>query len=317
MKPMISTTELVSMQQPNGSFRQPSELTPSVAAFFASNNEITGPEFTGSFANQFGIENLAIKDRHYKLYQRILFDFKQDQFENTLDECKFFSDPLATSLLLRQSGHSSHPCGFISLDIWDTCYAAWRLLLEAQLDAASRCVLWILDQQKASGGWACSTQYPLEDSDTTAAILILLNRFQFMSGVNQAVRRGFDWLDSLETEEGSIKTFNEVFGVPSPDTTAATLVAKKVWGREVSSKSLEWLKMNNESYWYTSNSRMNSCLQFLHVVNIQGQLPLWGAAMNESSHNIRFMGNIYINSPLWRKCMGSLSNCNEAFELIA
>lgn len=301
MKPMISTTELVSLQQPNGSFRQPSELSPSVAAFFASNNEITGPEFTGSFANQFGIENLAIKDRHYKLYQQILFGFKQDQFENTLDECKFFSDPLATSLLLRQSGHSSHPCGFIALDIWDTCYAAWRLLLEAQLDAASRCVLWILDQQKVSGGWACSTQYPLEDSDTTAAILILLNRFQFMSGIDQAVRRGFDWLDSLETEEGSIKTFDEGFGIPSSDTTAAVLVARKIWRRDISNRSLEWLSENATSYWYSDNGRLISCLGYLGVLDKSKSADFWGTSIFRQTHNIRFMGGIYISSNLWNQ----------------
>lgn len=314
---MITASELVSMQRADGSFSQLAELHPSVGQFFTSNDDVVGSTFAESFAKQFGIENLAIKDRHYKLYQKILFNFDSSDFESLLDECNYFSDPLATSLLLRRSGHPSHPHGFFALDVWDTCYAAWKLLLEGQLGAASRCVLWILDQQKASGGWTCSTQYPLEDSDTTAAILILLDRFKFLSGTIQAVQKGLEWLDGLETVEGSIKTFDEDFGIPSPDTTAAALVARKIWGRDISERSLEWLSRNRSSYWYTSNSRMESCLRFLDVVDFPNLLPFWGASMSENPHNIRFMGGIYLQSPLWIKLINAEYNLDNLTGIVA
>jgi hypothetical protein len=304
----MTTSDFVSLQRPDGSFNQSAELLPSVGAFFTSNDSVVGVDFAKSFAKEFGIENLAIKDRHYKLYQRILFDFDNDQFEILLDECNFFADALAISLLLRQSGHPSHPHGFFALDVWDSCYAAWRLLLEGNVEAASRCVLWILDQQKASGGWACSTQYPLEDSDTTSAILILLDKFQHLNGAFQAVQRGFEWLDELETAEGSIKTFNEDFGIPSSDTTAAALVSKKIWKRNISEKSLEWLSKNNVSYWYTNNGRLISCLEYLGVSKSSMGIEFWGCSLFEQKHNIRFMGGIYISSSLWENSLNYDTN---------
>jgi hypothetical protein len=315
----MTTSDFVSLQRPDGSFSQSAELLPSVGAFFTSNDSVVGADFGTSFAKEFGIENLAIKDRHYRLYQRILFDFDNDQFEILLNECKFFSDPLAISLLLRQFGHPSHPHGFFALDVWDTCYAAWRLLLEDNVDAASRCVLWILDQQKASGGWACSTQYPLEDSDTTAAILILLDKFQYLSGTSLAVEKGFNWLEKLETIEGPVKTFDEDFGIPSSDTTAATLVARKIWKLSISPKALRWLDNNSGSYWYTSDSRIASCLRYLGSIDTQNRIPAWGMAMNEKGYNIKFMGGVFLRSSLWNDLIREVPNSSkeQSLEMIA
>jgi len=298
--------DVASFQLRDGSFRLPAELHSDVHGFFLANEQRLGTDFCFSFAERFGIGDFDLKDRHYTLYQNILYRYDSRKHTFLQEECRVFSDPLANSLLLRRANIRSHPGRFISLNIWDTCYCAWFLLNHGKEDAARRAVGWLLAQQSSSGGWSCSTEYPLEDSDTTAAIIILLKNFEKETKVVDAVTKGFHWLNKLITPDGSVKTFDEQFGVPTNDTTALALVAWKLWGHNTPHKCIEWLEGRNESHWYSSSCRLRSCTDYLGLTTSLPKLSGWGAEMQNARFNIRFIGDVRLNSALWSASINSL-----------
>jgi hypothetical protein len=280
------------------------------------NEQILGQEFVEAFAAEFQIGQNSVRDRHYQLYKDIVFNYRDGHFERCKRECEFFSDPLATSLLMRQEGNAAHPHGFIALNIWDTCYCTWALLGTCQITTVQKSVAWLLSVQDENGGWSCSTQYPLADSDTTAAVLILLSNFKNNPSARQAASRAFVWLKKLETNNGSIKTFDEDFGIPTADTTSATLVARQLWGLGWSRESFDWLKDQSESYWYTDNSRLNSCRRALGAIGTGVSEENWIEIVGRKTFSIRFIGDVYLDAPLWRSSL-SLSKKTSHRGLIA
>jgi hypothetical protein len=62
---------------------------------------------------------------------------------------------------------------------------------------------------------------------------------------------------------------------------------------------------------------MESCLRFLDVVDFPNLLPFWGASMSENPHNIRFMGGIYLQSPLWIKLINAEYNLDNLTGIVA
>ena len=294
--------EIASRQLSDGSFFCASELDGTVINFFDQRENLVGLEFAQSFSERFCIFDNAIKDRHYKLYQDILFRYRDDIYDSALAECRFFSDPLAESLLLRRSGQEAKPSSFIALDIWDTTYAAWHLLRAGEFDAAEAAVAWLLRQQKPSGGWACSTSYPIEDTDTTAAVILLLRLFSTWPEVAHSADRAFHWIERLSTPDGSIKTFDEAYGVPTTDTTAVCMAARKAWGLSVPTQSLNWLAEESTSHWYSSDSRLRSCKSYLGLTPSSDRRiePTdWRHDMQRRRFNIRFMGEVWLHSPIW------------------
>lgn len=302
---------LLKHRRSDGSFYLPAHLHPNVGSFFKANQNLSARKFCTKFAEEFEIPELTIRDRHFALYQNILHKYSDTNHRDLLSEAKHFSDPLAQALLARQAGIKSDPVGFIALDIWDTCYATWCLFLAGEYKMAEQSVGWLLSVQQSSGGWCCGTKYPMEDSDTTAAIIILFAQFQHINGVKSAVDRAFNWLSKLETKDGSIKTFDEDFGVPTPDTTAVTLVARKIWGLPKSLSGMQFLKVNKSSHWYKSDSRLQSSLDFLSEEEPRINGTVWISESANDSISVRFMGGIFLNCSLWNLAILELSKIDE------
>lgn len=266
-----------------------------------------------NLAFELGIDRKRFADPHYELYKETLFEFQDGNANEITVKARHFSDEILLSLVRCRNGPTFFSNKMPNLDIWDTIYyltAAFDHGCFSSKEIAL--VQWLLKQQSETGGWACSTRYPICDSDTTAAALLLFARLNGNHQYGRIANAALTWLVSLVKDDGTVKTFDYPQGVACNDVTAAVALAFCRWGVKPRDETIEYLCDEHTSFLYTKSDRLVLMKKAIsEYYPILKQENCIASIENMSGFSIRYVGNTYVQTEIWNAVVSSnLNNTN-------
>jgi len=232
-----SVSSLLDFRKPDGQFIGPIEFSPDPITFLSKDTKLSYKDRVNVLRTLWDKLNLPTGSVEYDLHHAIYGDFyrsflnkKKGSIAKLKEKVEHYSDPILPTLIsyLVSPGLEQRP-GTFNMNIWDTAFSAEALYLSGLEELSFDSVLWLMENQHEEGGWSCSTCYPLQDADTTAAIVRMLNYFQNRREVRNSAQRAIFWLKSLKAQGGGYKLFKHYHGLPCFEVSARVMSAFGTW----------------------------------------------------------------------------------------